>query len=138
MDGSPSWAGNSGKLTARKPRVALARTSSAATATSASHGSCSGMMRSGWVPAHTSACHWFQARTQANPSTGSADRENTDPQKPATSEGKHSEAQMPAVSMSAMRASMSKQPGRISSKRAGSMLQSSRGRPTTALRPTLG
>ena len=45
---------------------------------------------------------------------------------------------MPARSMSRMRASMSKQPGRISSKRAGSMLHSARGRPTTALSPTLG
>ena len=57
---------------------------------------------------------------------------------PDTSEGKHSEAQMPARSMSAMRASMSKQPGRISSKRAGSMLHSSLGRPTTALSPMFG
>ena len=31
MEGSPSWAGNSGKLTALKPRAALARTSSVAT-----------------------------------------------------------------------------------------------------------
>ncbi len=45
---------------------------------------------------------------------------------------------MPARSMSWTRASMSKQPGRISSKRAGSMLHSSRGRPTTAFNPTLG
>ena len=35
MDGRPSWAGNSGKLTATKPRAALARTSPAAMATSA-------------------------------------------------------------------------------------------------------
>ena len=32
MEGSSSWAGNSGKLTALKPRAALARTSAAATA----------------------------------------------------------------------------------------------------------
>ena len=38
MEGSCSWAGNSGKLTALKPRAALARTSAAATATSASQG----------------------------------------------------------------------------------------------------
>ena len=44
---------------------------------------------------------------QASPSSGSRDRENTAPQKPATSDGKHNEAQIPAVSMSAMRASMS-------------------------------
>ena len=47
MEGRPSWAGNSGKLTALKPRAALARTSAVATSTSASQGSCSGMMRSG-------------------------------------------------------------------------------------------
>ena len=40
--------------------------------------------------------------------------------------------------MSSTRASMSKQPGRISSNRAGSMLHSSVGRPTTAFSPTLG
>ena len=65
------------------------------------------MIRSGCVPAHTSWCQWFQARTQASPSSGSSDRENTEPQNPATSDGKHSEAQMPARSMSATRASMS-------------------------------
>ena len=62
----------------------------------------------------------------------------TAPQKPDTSDGKHSEAQIPARSMSAIRASMSKQPGRISSNRAGSMLHSSWGRPTTAFRPDVG
>ena len=104
MAGRPSWAGNSGKLTALKPRRALARTSSAATATSASQGSCSGMIRSGKVPAQTSWCHWFQARRQASPSSGSSDLMNTDPQKPATREGKHSEAHTPLRSMSATRA----------------------------------
>src|SRR6185437_8979508 len=53
MDGSCSWAGNSGKLTALKPRAALARTSAAPTSTSTSQGSCSGIMRAGCVPAHT-------------------------------------------------------------------------------------
>src|SRR5580658_4695396 len=47
IEGTASRAGNSGKLTALKPRAALRRTSSAATATSASHGSCRAMMRSG-------------------------------------------------------------------------------------------
>ena len=47
IDGSPRRAGNSGKLTALKPRAALRRTSAAATATSASHGSWRAMMRSG-------------------------------------------------------------------------------------------
>ena len=45
---------------------------------------------------------------------------------------------MPARSMSAIRASMSKQPGRISSKRAGSMLHSSRGRPDHGVQPDVG
>ena len=65
-------------------------------------------------------------------------RENTVPAKPASSDGKHTDAQIPARSMSAMRAWMSQQPLRISSKRAASMLQSSVGRPTTALSPMLG
>jgi hypothetical protein len=52
--GSPHWAGSSGKLTALKPRCALRRISAAASCGSASHGSCSGMMRSGKLPAHTS------------------------------------------------------------------------------------
>src|SRR5271165_5508283 len=38
IEGSPSWAGNSGKLTALNPSAALARTSAAAVATSSSHG----------------------------------------------------------------------------------------------------
>ena len=138
MDGNPSWAGNSGKETALNPRAAFVRTSVAAVSTSTNHGSWSGMIRSGCGAAHASRCQSFHARTQARPSSGSSARENTAPQKPATSDGKHKEAQIPAMSMSATRASMSKHPGRISSKRAGSMLQSSRGRPTTALRPTLG
>ena len=60
------------------------------------------------------------------------------PANPASNDGKHSDAQMPARSMSAMRAWMSQQPLRISSKRAGSMLHSSFGRPTTALSPMFG
>ena len=43
----PHWAGNSGKLTALKPRAALRRISSGASCGSASHGSCNGMIRSG-------------------------------------------------------------------------------------------
>ena len=60
------------------------------------------------------------------------------PQNPATSDGKQSEAQMPARSMSSTRASMSKQPGRISSNRAGSMLHSSRGAPDDRVEPDVG
>ena len=54
------------------------------------------------------------------------------------SDGKHTEASMPARSMSSMRASMSQQPRRISSKSAGAIDHSSRGRPTTALSPMFG
>ena len=45
---------------------------------------------------------------------------------------------MPARSMSRMRASMSKQPGRISSKRAGSMLHSVAGPPDDGVEPDVG
>ena len=65
-------------------------------------------------------------------------RANIVPANPASNDGKHSDAQMPAMSMSAMRAWMSQQPLRISSKRTGSMLHSSFGRPITALRPMFG
>jgi hypothetical protein len=60
------------------------------------------------------------------------------PANPAISDGKFNDAQMPAMSMSAIRASTSQQPGRISSNRAASMLHSSRGRPITALSPMFG
>ena len=45
---------------------------------------------------------------------------------------------MPLRSMSAMRASMSHDPRRIWSNRTGSLPYSSTGRPTRALKPTLG
>ena len=96
------------------------------------------MMRSGAVPAHTSRCQSFHARTHACPTSGSLALANIVPANPASSDGKHSDAQIPARSMSATRASMSQQPGRMSSKRTGSMLHSSLGRPITALRPMLG
>ena len=60
------------------------------------------------------------------------------PAKPASNDGKHSDAQIPAASMSAMRGWMSQQPLRISSKRTGSMLHSFFGRPITALSPMFG
>src|SRR5207248_10620840 len=106
-DGSFIWDGNSGKLRTRNPRAALARTRSAATTGSRSHVICNGMMRPGWVPAQTSLCQSFHAFTHASPSDGSVERENTPPAKPAMREGKHSEAAMPADSMSDNRASMS-------------------------------
>ena len=138
IDGRPMWYGFSGKLSALNPRAALRRTSSAATTGSFSHVICNGMMRSGYVPAHTSWCQSFHARTHACPSSGSLACANIVPANPASNDGKHSDAQMPAVSMSAMRAWMSQQPLRISSKRTGSMLHSFFGRPITALRPMFG
>ena len=96
----------------------------------------SGTMRSGWGLCHSSKNQSFHARVTASPSSGSEHRENTDPQNPVICDGKFTDAQMPLRSMSRMRAPISKQPGRISSKRVGSMSQSSRARPTTALMPT--
>ncbi len=58
------------------------------------------MIRSGWVPAQTSRCQQFQARVQASPSSWSSAREKTDPQNPATRDGKQREAQIPPMSMS--------------------------------------
>ena len=92
MDGSPRSTGFSGKLTALKPRSALARTSAAATSGSSSQASCRAMMRSGWGPAHSSLCQSFQARRQARPSSESLLRANTVPAKPAMRDGKHSDA----------------------------------------------
>ena len=59
--------GNSGKLTALKPRAALASTSAAAISTSFSQVSCSGIMRSGVRAAQTSMCQSLNARMQASP-----------------------------------------------------------------------
>ena len=95
-----------------------------------------GMLRSGWGCHHSSWNQSFQALVTSRPSSGSEHWLNTRPQKPVIWDGKFSAAQTPLMSMSFTRASMSQQPGRMSSKRVGSIFQSSRGRPTTALRPT--
>ena len=62
-------------------------------------------------------------------------RRTPTPQKPAMSDGKHTDASMPARSMSSMRASMSQHPRRISSKSAGSIDHSSRGSPDHRVEP---
>ncbi len=62
--------------------------------------------------------------------------ENTLPENPVIWEGKLSEAHTPLMSMSAMRASMSQQPRRMSSKRVGSRVTHSGRRPATAFIPT--
>ena len=81
-DGSARLFMLSGNVTALNPRSALRRTSSAATSGSRSHASCSGMMRSGYVPAHTSWCQSFHARTHARPSSWSWLRAKATPAKP--------------------------------------------------------
>ena len=72
----------------------------------------------------------------ASPSSGSFACEYTRPQKPVIIDGKLRDAHTPLMSMSRMRASMSKQPGRIWSKRNGSIFTVSRRRPATAFWPT--
>ena len=52
-------------------------------------------------------------------------------------EGKHMDPRTPLAFMSLIRSWMSKHPGRMSSKEAGSIPYSDRGRPATALSPTL-
>ena len=97
------------------------------------------MMRLGSRPAHSSMCQSFQARTSASAkSASSASCWMRWPQKPGKNEGKQMEAYTPSKSMSARRAEMSHEPRRIWSKRVGSKLYSSTGRPTTALNPTFG
>ena len=70
-DGSPRRSGSSGNVIARNPRAAFARTSAAATSGSSSHGTWHGMIRPGYVPAHSSWCQSFAARTTASASSGS-------------------------------------------------------------------
>src|SRR5436190_20574966 len=68
-DGMPMWCGFSGKLNALNPLAELRSTSWAATAGSFSHVICNGMIRSGYVPAQTSWCQSFHARTHASPTS---------------------------------------------------------------------
>ncbi len=72
----------------------------------------------------------------ARPSSGSLAPEKTRPEKPVIIDGKLSEAHTPLMSMSAMRASISQQPRRMSSKRVGSRVTLSGRRPATAFIPT--
>ena len=65
-------------------------------------------------------------------------REHRSWRTPRSATGSRPTRRCPRSSMSAMRASMSQQPRRISSKLAGSIDHSSLGRPTTAFSPTLG
>ena len=72
----------------------------------------------------------------ARPSSGSLHSEKTRPENPVIWEGKFNEAHTPLRSMSAMRASMSQQPRRMSSNRVGSRVTASGRRPATAFIPT--
>ena len=60
--------------------------SAAAISGSFSHASCSGMMRSGCVPAHSSMCQSFHARSDASPSSWSLVFEKIVPANPAISD----------------------------------------------------
>ncbi len=73
-----------------------------------------------------------------SPSSGSLAVEKTRPQNPVIWEGKLSEAHTPLMSMSRIRASMSKQPGRIWSKRKGSTATAPRPPSGHRVHPHLG
>src|SRR4051812_48547437 len=103
MLANPSPSGFSEKLTARNPRAALRRISPAATTGSLSHGSWHGMKRARSVAHHSSIIQSLYARSEASPSSGSFTRANRLPANPHSVEPKHSDAQMPATSMSARR-----------------------------------
>ena len=115
MLANPSPSGFSEKLTARNPRAALRRISSAASSGSASHGSWQGMKRSRSVAHHSSIIQSLYACSDASPSSGSCMRAKRLPAKPQSVEPKHSEAQIPATSMSARRVIGSLTEGRNSS-----------------------
>ena len=66
-----------------------------------------GTMRSGYGEYHSSKNQSFHARVTASPSSGSLQRENTDPQKPVICDGKLTDAHTPLMSMSRTRASTS-------------------------------
>ena len=99
--------GISGSVTAVKPRAALRRISSAPSSASPRYVMPIGTMRSGYAANHTSWNQSFHARVTASPSSGSLQRENTEPQKPVICDGKFTDAHTPLMSMSRMRASTS-------------------------------
>ncbi len=103
----PIRCGCSGNVTARNPRAALRRISSAATSASARNVMPIGTIRSGWRECHSSKNQSFHARVTARPSSGSEQRENTEPQNPVIWLGKFTDAQIPLMSMSRTRASTS-------------------------------
>ena len=69
----------SGKVSAWKPRAALARTSPAAMSRPAGRGIWHGMIRSGRYPAHSSSCQSLQARDRASTNSGSGEHDEADP-----------------------------------------------------------
>ena len=66
-----------------------------------------GTMRSGWCECHSSKNQSFHACVTASPSSGSEQRENTEPQNPVIWLGKFTDAHTPLMSMSRTRASTS-------------------------------
>ena len=106
-EGSPISCGRSGKVTDVKPRAALRRISSTASAGSARYVMPSGTMRSGCGEYHSSKSQSFHARTQARPRSRSAASKKTRPQNPVIMDGKFTDAHTPLMSMSRTRASTS-------------------------------
>ena len=130
MNGRESETSDSEKVTALKPRSALRRTSAAAMRGSRSHVICCGTSRSGWTPTHSSATQSLYTWNTKDASSGSTMLLTRCPAKPNKTEGKHSDAAIPARSMSSTRASTSYAPGRHSLSRIGERSHSDTGRPT--------
>src|SRR5947209_2192596 len=101
--GSPSLPGSSENATARTPRAALRRTSSAASPASHNGTMHNGTSRPPLSPAHSSTIQSLYARTHASASSLSRRSAKSWPQNRGYV-GKHSDAQTWFWSMSAMRA----------------------------------
>ncbi len=105
--GSPTAWGRSGRVMETKPRSALRWISRAASVGSERKVMPHGTIRSGWGSYHSVNSQSFHARMASIPTSVSSASANTRPQNPVIWEGKLSIAQMPATSMSAIRASTS-------------------------------
>ena len=121
-DGRPRSTGFSGKLTALKPRARRCGGCRAPRPRGRrATGSAAGSKRSGAGPTHSSMCQSFHARRRSETELGIRALANVVPGEPGDEDGKHSDAHTPSTSMSAMRASRSQQPRRMSAKFAGSI-----------------
>ena len=103
IEGSPRLGGISQNVTARTPRSALRRISSAASSASQSGTMINGTRRPPESPHHSSTIQSLYARTQARASSRSFASRNVWPQKRGKV-GKHSEASTQLTSMSSSRA----------------------------------